>query len=75
MSVVSVKVPRWVKEKMREYGNMVNWPEEIRRGIIAKLEELERRRAVEDAIEILKEVRPAAEGTAVRLVREDRDSH
>ena len=75
MSVVSVKVPRWVKEKMKEYKDLVNWPEEIRRAIIAKLEELERRRTVEKAIELLEKVRPAREGTALKLVREDRDSH
>lgn len=74
MSVVSVKVPRWVKEKMREYGDVVNWPEEIRKSIIAKLEELERRRAVEEAVKLLEKVRPAPTGTAERLVREDRDS-
>jgi len=74
MSVVSVKVPRWVKEKMREYGDVVNWPEEIRKSIIAKLEELERRRAVEEAVKLLEKVRPAPMGTAERLVREDRDS-
>jgi len=74
MSVVSVKVPLWVKEKMREYEDVVNWPEEIRKSIIAKLEELERRRAVEEAVKLLERVRPAPRGTAARLVREDRDS-
>jgi len=73
--VVSVKVPRWVKEKMEEYEDVVNWPEEIRRSIIAKLEELERERAVEEAVKLLEKVRPAPQGTAARLVREDRDSH
>ncbi|GBC70138.1 hypothetical protein HRbin01_01846 [archaeon HR01] len=75
MSVVSVKVPRWVKEKMKQYDGVVNWPEEIRRSIINKLEELERERAVEEAIKLLENVRPAPEGTAATLVREDRDSH
>ena len=75
MSVVSVKVPRWVKEKMRKYKGSVNWPEEVRKAILAKLEELERREAVEEAVELLEKVRPARRGTALRLVREDRDSH
>lgn len=75
MSVVSVKVPRWVKEKMKQYENMVNWPEEIRKSILARLEELERKQAVEEAVKLLENVRPAPLGTAARLVREDRESH
>lgn len=73
--MVSVKVPRWLKEKMKQYEDVVNWPEEIRRSIINKLEELERERAVEEAIELLENVRPAPRGTAATLVKEDRDSH
>ncbi len=75
MSVVSVKVPQWVKEKMREYKGLVNWPEEIRKAILVKLEELERRKAVEEAVELLEKVKPARKGTALKLVKEDRDSH
>jgi len=48
---------------------MVDWPEEIRRSIIAKLEELERERAVREAIKLLEKVRPAPRGMAAELVR------
>jgi hypothetical protein len=75
MAVVSVKVPKWVKEKMKTYSEDVEWPEEIRKLIIAKIEELERKRAVERAIELLEGVPPAPKGTAEALVRKDRDSH
>jgi hypothetical protein len=74
MPVVSVKVPEWVNEKMKAYGETVNWPEEIRRFIIAKIEELERIRAVEEAVNLLEAIPPAPKGTAQGLVREDRDS-
>ena len=40
MAVVSVKVPEWVKEKMKELSNDINWPEEIRNFIIAKINEI-----------------------------------
>jgi len=53
----------------------VEWPEEIRSLIIAKIEELERIRAVEKAINLLEQIPPAPKGTAKALVREDRDSH
>jgi len=75
MAVVSVKVPKWVKEKMKAYSEVVEWPEEIRRVIIAKIEELERKRAVEEAIRLLEGIPPAPKGTAEALVRKDRDSH
>ncbi len=75
MAVVSVKVPKWVREKMKAYGEVVNWPEEIRKSIIAKIEEIERVRAVEEAIKLLEAIPPAPRGTAEALVREDRDSH
>jgi hypothetical protein len=75
MAVVSVKVPKWVREKMNAYGEAVEWPEEIRRLIITKIEELERIRAVEKAIKILEQIPPTPKGTAKDLVREDRDRH
>ena len=75
MSVVSVKVPKWVKEKMRTYAGTVEWPEEIRKLLIAKVEELERVRAVEDAVKLLETIPTAPKGTFKTLVREDRDSH
>jgi len=75
MAVISVKVPERVKEKMKMYSEEVNWPEEIRRLITAKIEEVERTRAVEEAIKLLEAIPTSPRGTAKALVREDRDSH
>jgi len=75
MAVVSVKVPKWVREKMKAYGEVVEWPEEIRRLIISKIEEIERVNAVERAIKLLEQIPPTPKGTAEELVREDRDRH
>ncbi len=75
MSVVSVKVPKWVREKMKTYDEVVEWPEEIRRLIIGKIEELERIRTIEKAISLLEAIPRAPKGTAKDLVRRDRDSH
>ena len=60
---------------MREYSEVVEWPEEIRRLIIAKIEELKRIRAVEEAVKLLEQISPAPKGTAGNLVREDRERH
>ena len=75
MDVVSVKVPEWVRQKMKEYSESVEWPEEIRKLIMAKIEELEREKAVEDAVKMLEPIPTTPRGTAGALVREDRDRH
>ncbi len=75
MSVVSVKIPKKMKEKMKEYNKIINWPEEIRRFIIAKIEEVERSKALENAIKLLEKIPLTDRGTAKALVRENRDSH
>ena len=75
MSVVSVKVPRQVKEEMEKTKDSVKWADEIRRFIIGKLEEESRRKGIEDAERVLRGVRRLPKGTAEQLVREDRDSH
>lgn len=74
-AVVSVKVPRELKEKMEAYASVVDWAEEIRGWIARRVEELERVRAVEEAVKILEGVAPAPQGAAEALVREDRDRH
>lgn len=75
MSVVSVKVPPWVREKMRAHAGSVQWPEEIRRFLARRLEELERAKALEEAIELRETLPSVPKGTARSLMRGDRDSH
>ena len=74
-SVVSVRVPPELKKKMDEFKSQVNWSKEIREFIRRKVEELEKKRVVEDVVEFIKTLPPAPKGTAEKLVREDRDSH
>ncbi|MEM2996739.1 MAG: hypothetical protein QXK52_04440 [Candidatus Bathyarchaeia archaeon] len=75
MPVISVKVPDQIKERMEKYKDRVYWPDEIRKLIAAKLEEIERREAVDRAIRLLEGIPPAGRGTAESLVREDREGH
>jgi hypothetical protein len=75
MGVVSVKVPKRVKEKMREYSKIINWPEEIRGLINTRIEEFERGRTLEEIIKLLEGIPSTPRGTARALVRGDRDSH
>ena len=75
MSVVSVKVSPWVREKMKVYSDSVQWPEEIRQFLQQRVEELERERALNEAIELRESLPQVSKGTARSFMREDRDSH
>jgi len=76
MSVVSVKVRREVKEKMKRYADRVNWAQEIREAIEEKLKQLE---AEENFKAVLQKLEKAQwsmpRGFSAASVREDRDSN
>ncbi|MGQ4891282.1 MAG: hypothetical protein ACP6IP_02220 [Candidatus Njordarchaeia archaeon] len=74
-NVVSVRVPPELKRKMDKLKSQVNWSREIREFIRRKIEEFEKKKAVDEAIELIKTLPTAPSGTAEKLVREDRDSH
>lgn len=75
VSVVSVKVRREVKERMKKYANKVNWAQEIREAIEERLKQLE---AEENFKVVLQELDKAKwsmpKGFSAASVREDRDS-
>ena len=69
--VISVRVPRWVKEKLEEHG--VNIPELVRQKLIEEARRLEEEsldRELEELGRILAEKLDPSE--VVRLVKEDR---
>ncbi len=72
--VVSFKVPRDVKRKMMKYRDRVNWAEELRRFLISRVEELERRENLERVVEGLRKTGSVPRGFSAGSVREDRDS-
>jgi hypothetical protein len=75
MSVVSFRVDRKIKEKMEKYKGKINWAEELRRFIEAKIRELE---AEENLRRIISELEKmpfkTPSGFSRASVREDRDS-
>ncbi len=73
--VVSVKVPRKVKEEMDKMKSSVNWPEEIRNYILDKLEREKRIENTSKVEEMLQGIRRLPKGSTARLIREDRDRH
>ena len=74
-AVVSFKVSRDVKEKMKKYKQAVNWSEELRRFVEEKIRNLE---AEENLRRVVEELERASwsvpYGFSSSSVREDRDS-
>jgi hypothetical protein len=67
--IVTVRVPRELKEKMRKYEN--GWSEEIRNFIENRVKQLELRELIEEVSEDPR--RPKVKGDSTRLIREDRE--
>ncbi len=72
--VVSFRVPKHIKEKMRRYADRVNWAEELRKFVMSRIEELEREENIKEAVSILMNTREVPSGFSETSVREDRDS-
>jgi hypothetical protein len=73
MPVITVRIPDDLKAKMKRFN--VNWSEEVRRFIVQRIEEEERKRNLQKALEILKERKSIEKGFSAKSVREDRDSN
>ncbi len=73
--IIAVKVPRELKKKMKTLKKEVNWPEEIRRFIEAKVREVEAKKTIERITREIENTEGVPKGFAVKLVREDRESH
>jgi len=75
MGVVSIRVPREIKNRMEALKDVVDWPEEIRGFIARRIEEVERIRNVEAVEELLKDLPKQPRGSISSLVRESREGH
>ncbi len=72
--VVSFKVPKEIKEKMRKYSKRVKWSEELRNYVIERIRRMEAEENLEKVIEMIESTKGVPRGFSVRSVREDRDS-
>ena len=75
MSVVSVKVSPQTKKEMENLSSQIEWPSEIRGFIENRVAQAKREESIRKARLSLKDMPRLPKGTAVRLVRESRDSH
>ena len=72
---VSFRVPRQIKERMIELSSEIKWPDELRNYVMKRVKQIERRRAIRETRQLLENVSPAPEGTSIRILREDRETH
>ncbi|MCS7385419.1 MAG: CopG family transcriptional regulator [archaeon GB-1867-005] len=72
---VSFRIPRELKSKMDMLRSIINWSEEVRKFIESRIEEYEQLKAIEELEEIIESIKLLPRGTAIRYVREDRDSY
>jgi len=60
---------------MNSLRDVVNWSEEIRKFLEARVEELHRRKVLSEVRKVIEQLPEIPKGMASRYVREDRDSH
>ncbi len=76
MSVVlSIRIPRELKEEMDKLKDKIDWRREIISFIKQRIEEYRRAKILEEINRELARLPPSPKGLAAKLVREDRDSH
>lgn len=76
MSVVSFKVKREVKEKIKKYKGVVNWAEELRRFVEERIRSLEAEENIKAVVENLERMPIGLpKGFSTASAREDRDSN
>ncbi len=70
--VISVRIPKKLKEEMDKLD--VVWSEEIRRFLEMRVNELKKRKKLEEVKKIIQSLPESPKGAVTSLVRDDRDS-
>ena len=73
MDVISFRLPKEVKESMKEID--INWSEEMRKFIERTIRNYKKEQSIKKIDSMLKILPEAHKGTASKYVREDRDSN
>jgi DNA-binding transcriptional regulator GbsR (MarR family) len=72
--VLSIRIPKEIKRKMELLKDVVDWNEEIRKFLERRVDELYRRRIVEEVRRVIEKLPEMPRGAVTAYVREDRDS-
>ena len=73
--VISIRIPKKLKEKIDALRDVVNWSDEIRMFLEKKVMEYHRRKVISEIHKIIEKLPESRIGTAISYVREDRDSN
>jgi len=71
--VLSIRIPKKLKEEMDKLKDVVDWSSEIRAFIEEKVRTYKRIKVLEEVDRILEQLPETPRGLADRLVREDRE--
>jgi hypothetical protein len=74
-TVLSIRISKDVKRRMDELRDVVDWNDEIKRFLEARVDELYRRKIIEEVRRVVELLPEMPRGSVMKYVREDRDSH
>jgi hypothetical protein len=74
-TVLSIRISKDVKRRMEELRDVVDWNDEIKRFLEARVDELYRRKIIEEVRRVVELLPEMPRGSVTKCVREDRDSH
>jgi len=72
--VLSIRIPRRLKEEMDRLRDLVNWSEEIRAFLEQRVRMYKRIKVLNEVDKALEKLPPTPQGFAASSVRDDRDS-
>ncbi len=76
MSVVlSIRIPKKLKEEMDKLKDIVDWPKEIRAFIEEKIRIHKRIKVLNEIDRLLEELPSTPKGLTIKLIREDRERY
>lgn len=71
MSVITVRIPKKLKEALRKYSN-INWSNFVREAISKRIELEEKKEAIKRIDEAKRRVKPIKRGELDKWIKEDR---
>jgi len=74
-TVLSIRIPKKLREEMEKLKDVTDWRNEIIAFIEERVRTYKRLRALREMDKILEELPETPRGLAAKLVREDRDSN
>ena len=71
MSIITIRIPRELREKMKKYEK-INWSEVVRKALEEEIRIQERIEATNKIDEIRRKAKPVKKGELDKWIREDR---